>query len=100
MYVYIRFWLHWIFFAVSRLSPAAAHELLIMVNFLVVEHKLWVTWVSAVVALGLVVPQHVGSSRTRDRTYVPCIGRQILNYWITSKILNIVFLRSVFLCLL
>ena len=53
MYVYIRFWLHWIFFAVSRLSPAAAHELLIMVNFLVVEHKLWVTWASVVATCGL-----------------------------------------------
>ena len=40
---------------------------------------------------GLVVPQHVESSRTRDQTYVPCIGRQILNYWTTSKILNIIF---------
>ena len=28
----------------------------------------------------LVAPQHVGSSWTRDRTCVPCIGRQILNH--------------------
>ena len=28
----------------------------------------------------LVAPQHVGSSRTRARTCVPCIGRQILNH--------------------
>ena len=28
---------------------------------------------------GLVAPQHVGSSQTRARTRVPCIGRQILN---------------------
>ena len=25
------------------------------------------------------------SSLTRDQTYVPCIGRQILNYWTTKK---------------
>ena len=31
-------------------------------------------------------PQHVGSSWTRDQTRVPCIGRQVLNYW-TTKIL-------------
>ena len=29
---------------------------------------------------GLVAPQHVGSSRTRTRTRVPCIGRRILNH--------------------
>ena len=31
--------------------------------------------------MGLVAPQHVGSSQTRARTRVPCIGRQILNPW-------------------
>ena len=29
--------------------------------------------------MGLVAPWHVGSSQTRARTRVPCIGRQILN---------------------
>ena len=29
---------------------------------------------------GLVAPRHVGSSQTRARTRVPCIGRQILNH--------------------
>ena len=29
---------------------------------------------------GLVAPRHGGSSRTRDRTCVPCIGRWILNH--------------------
>ena len=33
--------------------------------------------------MGLVVPWHVGSSRTRARTRVPCIGRQILNHCTT-----------------
>ena len=35
----------------------------------------------------LVAPRHVGSSRTRARTHVPCIGRQILNHcgmWILN----------------
>ena len=30
--------------------------------------------------MGLVAPWHVGSSHTRDRTHVPCIGSQILNH--------------------
>ena len=31
---------------------------------------------------------HVGSSQTRDRTCVPCMGRQILNHWTTRKSLR------------
>ena len=34
---------------------------------------------------GLVAPRHVGSSRTRARTPVPCIGRQILNHCATRE---------------
>ena len=30
---------------------------------------------------GLVAPRHVGSSRSRARTHVPCIGRQILFFF-------------------
>ena len=35
--------------------------------------------------MGLVAPRHVGSSRSRDRTRVPCIGRQILNHYATRE---------------
>ena len=35
--------------------------------------------------MGLVAPQHVGSSQTRARTRVPCIGRQILNHCATRE---------------
>ena len=42
---------------------------------------------------GLVAPWHVGSSRTRARTRVPCIGRQILNHCATREALN-AFLKS------
>ena len=38
--------------------------------------------------MGLVAPQHVGSSRTTDRTRVSCIGRKILYYWATWKVLD------------
>ena len=34
---------------------------------------------------GLVAPRHVGSSRTRDRTHVPCLGRRILNHCATRE---------------
>ena len=37
---------------------------------------------------GLAVSQHVGSSGTRDRTRVPCIGRQILHHWATKEALK------------
>ena len=36
--------------------------------------------------MGLIAPQHVGSSRTRDRTHVPCIGRWILNHCATREV--------------
>ena len=40
---------------------------------------------------GLVVPQHVESSQTRDQTCVPCIGRQILILCTTREIPVIYF---------
>ena len=33
----------------------------------------------------LVAPRHVGSSQTRARTHVPCIGRRILNHCATRE---------------
>ena len=39
--------------------------------------QLWLT--------GLVAPRHVGSSQTRARTRVPCIGRQTLNHCATRE---------------
>ena len=40
---------------------------------------------------GLVTPRHVGSSRTRARTHVPCIGRRILNHCATREALRFLF---------
>ena len=45
---------------------------------------------------GLVAPWHVGSSRTRDWTRVPCIGRRILKRCTTREVQGF-FLRSDFL---
>ena len=38
--------------------------------------------------MGPVAPQHVGSSQTRARTRVPCIGRWILNHCATREAPN------------
>ena len=43
--------------------------------------QLWLT--------GLIAPWHVGSSQTRARTRVPCIGRQILNHCATREAPNL-----------
>ena len=40
---------------------------------------------------GLVAPRHVGSSRTRAGTHVPCIGRRILNHCATREALSSTF---------
>ena len=40
---------------------------------------------------GLVAPRHVGSSQTRARARVPCIGRQILNHCATREAWNLAF---------
>ena len=40
--------------------------------------------------MGLVALPHVGSSRTRDRTRVPCIGRWILNHCTTREVLIVI----------
>ena len=42
--------------------------------------------------MGLVAPRHVGSSRTRARTRVPCIGRWIPNHCATREVPALVFL--------
>ena len=42
--------------------------------------------------MGLAAPRHVGSSRTRDRTHILCLGRSILNHW--TKVLVVHYLRE------
>ena len=44
----------------------------------------WGTQAPVVTAHGLVALWHVESSWTRDRTHVPCVGRQILIHY-TSR---------------
>ena len=47
---------------------------------------------------GLVAPQHVGSSQTRARTRVPCIGRRILNHCATREAPNSHFYADTIYC--
>ena len=49
--------------------------------------------------MGLVSPRHVGSSQTRARTRVSCIGRQILNHCATREARNLSFLKNKFIYL-
>ena len=44
--------------------------------------------------MGLVAPQHVESSQTRDQTHVSCIGRQILIHGATREVPCIFLLIS------
>ena len=54
-------------------SPGSGHMLLMEMASLVEERGL-----STHCARTYFAPQHVGSSLTRDRTHVPCIGRRML----------------------
>ena len=63
----------------------AVHRLLIVVASLV-EHGLQAHGLQQLWCMGLVALQHVGSSRTRDRSRAPCIGRWILNHCATKEV--------------
>ena len=93
IYLFIYLWLCWVFISVQGLSLVAAsgdHSssrcagLSLSRPFLLRStgsrcegSALWLT--------GLVAPWHVGSSQTRARTRVPCIGRQTLNHCATRE---------------
>ena len=51
--------------------------------------QLWLT--------GPVAPRHVGSSQTRARTRVPCIGRRTLNRCTTREALTPIFIAILYL---
>ena len=117
-----QFWLRWVF-AAHRLSLTVAsggYSSLQRVGFLLpwllllqstgCRHKsfsscgmqaqqLWLTGCRAQAqqlwCTGLVAPRHVGSSRTRAQTCVPCLGRQILNHCATREALD-TFLIKIF----
>ena len=89
----------WAFSSCSKwgLLFIAVHELLSAVTSLVCGAQALCTWASVAAAqrlsswgeLGLVAPRHVESSRTRDRTCVPCISRRILTHSTTREVLHL-----------
>ena len=91
-YLFIYFWLCWVLVAACRLSLVVAsggYSLvavfgpLFAVASLVIEHGLWaqgLQWVWLSCGSALAALRLVGSSWTRDRTHVPCIGRWILTH--------------------
>ena len=99
-YLLIYFWLHWVFSVACGLSLVATScgyslvavsGLLIAMASLVVERWLESTRAQKLGHTDLVTPWHVGSSQTRVRTCVPCIGRRILNHWTSREVPNVTF---------
>ena len=78
------FRLGWVFVAAHRLS------LVMSLGFSL--GWLLLLWSKDSRHTGLVAPQFVGSSWTRDRTHVPCIARHILNHWTTREVPFVHFL--------
>ena len=66
------FWLCWVSVAACRLALVASF---------------WLRWLLLSWSTGLFALWHMGSSQTRNRTGVPCIGRWILIHWITREVL-------------
>ena len=116
LFIYYVFWLCWALAAARRPAPAPAsgscspvvvRRLLTVVAARVAQPWLWSTWASIVVALGLrryssrlhslgsvvvarglIAPQQVKSSWSRDQTHVLCTGWQILYHWPTREVLS------------
>ena len=113
-FLFIYFWLRWVFVAARGLSLVEANRgysslwctgfslrWLLLLQSTGSRHvgfsscgtwaqQLWLAG-SRVKAqqlwrTGLVAPQHVGSSWTRDQTHVPCVGRWILNHCATGEV--------------
>ena len=95
MYLFMYFWLCWVFVSVRGLPLVAAsggHSSsrcaglcrgLSCCGARAPDAQAQQLWLTGPVAL-----RHVGSSQTRARTRVPCIGRRILNHCATREALK------------
>ena len=94
---FIYFWQHWVFVAAHGLSLVAEGR---GYSPVVVQGFSW-WWLLLLQSTGsrahglqwfchmwLVAPQHVESSRTGNRTHVPCTGRLILIHCSTREVLK------------
>ena len=94
-FFFLNFWLCWVFVSLRGLSLVVAsggHSSSQCVGLSLSRPLLLRSTGSrragsVVVVTGPVAPRHVGSSQTRARTRVPCIGRQILNHCATREAL-------------
>ena len=94
IYLIFYFQLHWVFVAAHGLSLAAGSRCyypVVLQEFLtavasVLEHSLQRAWAQQLWCRGLAAPRHVESSQSSDQTYIPCVGRLILNHWATRKV--------------
>ena len=92
-FLFIYFWLCWVFVSVRGLSLVAAsggHSSSRCAGLSLSRPLLLRSTGSrhagaVVVAHGPSAPRHVGSSQTRARTRVPCIGRRILSHCATRE---------------
>ena len=93
IYLFIYFWLCWVFVAMHGLSLVVVSRSLFVVVFRLLvavasrcrARALGRAGFSNWWCMGLVALRHVGSSWTRARTRVSCIGRRILNHCATRK---------------
>ena len=101
-FCFVCFWLCWVFAACymgfslfaarGSYSLVAVCRRLIAVASLIEEHGLsgqasfssCSTWAQFLWLMGLVAPQHVGSSQIRDWICVSCTDRRILYHWNTE----------------
>ena len=112
--LFIYFWLHWVFVAAcgpSLVAVSGGHSSLwcaVLLQWLLLQstgsrcmgfsscgpraQQLWLVGSRAQAQqlwhTGPAAPRHVGSSRTRTRTHVHCIGRRILNHCATREALH------------
>ena len=70
--------LNWVFIAAQGAFSSCSARAWRRSGFSSVEHGLQGAQAQQLTYTGLVAPWHVGTSQTRDRTHVPCIGRRIL----------------------
>ena len=117
-YLFIYFWLRWVFVAARGLSLVVAsggYSSLQCAGFSLWRLLLWSTgsrhglqqlWLTSSRAqaqqlwrTGLAALRHVGSSRSRARICVSCIGRRILNHCATREAPRESFISFFFLLL-
>lgn len=89
------FWMHWVLFVALGAFTSQEEKGYSLVGMPGCLPLRWLLLSQSVslefVAHGLGAPWHVGLSQTRDRTHIPCIGKQILSTLNTPGSLYLLF---------